>query len=351
MVASAIGDLDLGSRPGRKTRAPEASQPDALLEEEIGRLAEPTPVPAAEPVAEEPIEEVLIEERLIEEELVELSTDVDGPSFNELAQLDLFIEQELFEDAVGILAGLENNYPDDPDLALRRQKLDDLGVTAKPAASVEVPAVVAPPTDFGEPVRPPAPIAVEPPRPSEDIFDDEPAEEYIDLAKELEDELAEEEAMVEEATGRGKGEALLDEVFKEFQKGVAEQLSDEDSDTHFNLGIAYKEMGLLNEAIGEFQIASHDPSYFVEACSMIGVCANELGKHVDAAEWYQKALVAPDLSSDARTALRYELAFSFEMIGETEQAVGLFTDIQSIDPAYRDVSARLAALTQQRQVN
>ena len=351
MVASAVGDLDLGSRPGRKTKAPDALQSDALLEEEIGKLAEPTPVPAAEPVAEEPIEEVLIEERLIEEELVELSTDVDGPSFNELAQLDLFIEQELFEDAVGILAGLENDYPDDPDLAIRRQKLDDLGVTAKPAAGVEVPEAVAPPTDFAEPVRPPAPVAAEQSPPSEDIFGDEPAEEYIDLAKELEEELAEEEAMVEEATGRGKGEALLDEVFKEFQKGVAEQLSDEDSDTHFNLGIAYKEMGLLNEAIGEFQIASHDPSYFVEACSMIGVCANELGKHVDAAEWYQKALVAPDLSSDARTALRYELAFSFEMTGEIEQAVGLFTDIQSIDPAYRDVSARLAALTQQHQVN
>ncbi len=351
MVASAIGDLDLGLRSGRKTQTPAAPKFDVLLDEEIEKLVEATPVPAAEPVAEESSEEVLIEEKLIEDELVELSTDVDGPSFNKLAQLDLFIDQELFDDAVRILAGLENDYPDDPDLALRRQKLDDLGVTAESTAEVEVPAAVAPPTGFAEPVRPPAPLAVEPPQSSDDIFDDEPAEEYIDLAKELEDELAEEEAMVEEATGRGKGEALLDEVFKEFQKGVAEQLSDEDSDTHFNLGIAYKEMDLLNEAIGEFQIASHDPSFFVEACSMIGVCANELGKHVEAAEWYQKALVAPDLSADARTALRYELAFSFEMTGEIEQAVGLFTGIQSIDPAYRDVSARLAALTQQRQVN
>jgi len=351
MVASAIGDLDLGALTGRKTRAPETPQPDVLIDDELQKLVESTPASDVAPVAEESIEEVLIEEELVEEELVELSTDVDGPSFNELAQLDLFIEQELFEDAVGILAGLESDYPGDADLKIRRQKLDGLGVTAISAPAVEVPTAVAPPVEFGEPAQPPAAVAVEPPQPSEEIFDDEPAEEYIDLAKELEDELAEEEAMVEEATGRGKGEALLDEVFKEFQKGVAEQLSDEDSDTHFNLGIAYKEMGLLNEAIGEFQIASHDPDYFVEACSMIGVCANELGKHVEAAEWYQKALVAPDLSSDARTALRYELAFSFEMTGEIDQAVGLFADIQSIDPAYRDVSARLATLTQQRQVN
>ncbi len=349
MVASAIGGLDLGS--GRKTPAPAAPRPDALLDEEIQKLVGSTPAPAAKPVEEELVEEVLIEDEIVDEELVEISTDVDGPSFNQLAQLDLFIDQELFEDAVGILGRLENDYPGDADLEIRRQKLDGLGVTAISAPAIEVPTAVAPPVEFGEPVRPPAAVAVEPPQQSEDIFGDAPAEEYIDLAKELEEELAEEEAMVEEATGRGKGEALLDEVFKEFQKGVAEQLSDEDSDTHFNLGIAYKEMGLLNEAIGEFQIASHDPDYFVEACSMIGVCANELGKHVEAAEWYQKALVAPDLSSDARTALRYELAFSFEMTGEIDQAVGLFADIQSIDPAYRDVSARLAALTQQRQVN
>jgi len=164
--------------------------------------------------------------------------------------------------------------------------------------------------------------------------------------------LAEEEAMVEEATGRGKGEAMLDEVFKEFQRGVAEQLSDDDSDTHFNLGIAYKEMELLDEAIAEFQVASHDPAFFVEACSMIGVCANDLGRFDEAASWYQKALVAPDLSPDARTALRYELALAFEKSGEIDQAAGLFEDIHAKDPAYRDVSARLAALSQQqRQIN
>jgi pilus assembly protein FimV len=195
-------------------------------------------------------------------------------------------------------------------------------------------------------------VAVTPPDTSEDLFGHEPEEQYIDLAKELELELAEEEAMVEEATGRGKGEAMLEEVFREFQRGVAEQLSEEDSDTHFNLGIAYKEMGLLEEAIGEFTVASHDPGFFVEACTMIGVCCNDLGRHGEAAEWYQKALVAPDLSVEARTALRYELASSFERTGDIAQAVNLFEEILAHDPSYRDVSTRLSSLAQQqRQVN
>jgi tetratricopeptide (TPR) repeat protein len=340
MVAAAIGDLDFSRGPGAATPAPATPSNDTRFADEVDLSFEEASLP-------------VIEAEVVEEELVEISAGVDGPSFNELAQLDLFIDQELFDDAVGILGRLEDSYPGDPDLALRRQTLEDRGVTggSAAAAAVGAPPAVASRARPVEPVRPPAPVAFEPKPSSDDIFDDAPDGDYIDLAKELEEELAEEEAMVEEATGRGKGEALLDEVFREFQKGVAEQLSDEDSDTHFNLGIAYKEMGLLEEAIGEFRISSHDPSFFVEACSMIGVCANELGKHDDAAQWYQKALVAPDLSADARTALRYELAFSFEMTGEIDQAVGLFADIQSIDPAYRDVSARLAALTQQRQVN
>ena len=324
-VAGSVGDLELGDAGATPAAATFAT--DTLLAD----------------ARETRVEEVaLVEAEVVEEELVEISTGVDGPSFNELAQLDLFIDQELFEDAFGILTRLEIDHPEDPDLADRRQRLAELGITTEAAA----------PAGISEPAEPPVPAAVESVQDPDDIFADKEPEEYIDLAKELEEELAEEEAMVEEATGRGKGEALLDEVFKEFQKGVAEQLSDEDSDTHFNLGIAYKEMGLLEEAIGEFQVASHDPSFFVEACSMIGVCANELGKHQEAAEWYQKALVAPDLSADARIALRYELAASFEQTGELEKAFGLFEEIQSLDPAYREVGTRLAAVTeQQRQVN
>jgi len=292
------------------------------------------------------------ESEVVEEELVEINTGVDGPSFNEMAQLDLFIDQELYDDAIGILDRLDVVYPDDPDLADRRRKLETLGARSAPAeveepiASAEVNEVAA----AGPPVEPMGPP--EPTRTPDGIFADDGPGEYIDLARELEEELAEEEAMVEEATGRGKGEAMLDEVFKEFQRGVAEQLSDDDSDTHFNLGIAYKEMELLDEAIAEFQVASHDPAFFVEACSMIGVCANDLGRFDEAASWYQKALVAPDLSPDARTALRYELALAFEKSGEIDQAAGLFEDIHAKDPAYRDVSARLAALSQQqRQIN
>ena len=139
---------------------------------------------------------------------------------------------------------------------------------------------------------------------------------------------------------------------REFQRGVEEQLSEEDSDTHFNLGIAYKEMGLLPEAIREFQVSARSPELFVECCSMIGVCYMDQGMWSQAAEWYQKALGAPNLTKEAELALRYDLAASLESAGEVQRAMGLYQQVVELNPAYRDVSTRLDELSQQSgQVN
>ncbi len=292
---------------------PVLEEPPAV-EELPAQVSEAVPTSAPPPV---PVVEEVVDE------LVEISDSFVGPSMGDLEQIDFFIDQELFEDAARVLAALEEQHGDDPEVAERRRKLKEVGVLLEQVETVE--------------------------EGSEELFADE--EQYIDLAKELEAELAAEEAMVEEATGRGKGEAILEEVFREFQKGVEEQLSEEDADTHFNLGIAYREMGLLPEAIREFQVASRDTAYFVESCSNIGVCYQEQGMWSEAAEWYQKALVAPDITSEARRGLRYDLAAANQSAGDVDQAVGIFEEIAAADPAYRDVADRLSSLSQQRQAN
>ncbi|MGD9252885.1 MAG: tetratricopeptide repeat protein, partial [Holophagae bacterium] len=292
----------------------EVSEPEPTIEPEpVDELAAAEPTPEAAEVVEEEVAD----------ELVEITESFIGPSMGDLEQIDFFIDQELYEDAARLLAKLEEEHGEDPEVVSRRLKLKEVGVLLEQVETVE--------------------------EGSEELFADE--EQYIDLAKELEAELAAEEAMVDEATGRGKGEAILEEVFREFQKGVADQLSEEDSDTHFNLGIAYREMGLLPEAIREFQVASRDPSFFVESCSIIGVCYQEQGMWSEAAEWYQKGLVAPDISEDARLGLCYELAVAYEAAGDVDQAFGLFEELHGVDPDYRDVSSRVANLTQHRRAN
>ncbi len=287
-----------------------------------GVPVEPAPVAeAVEPAGD--VEARREAETTMSEDLVEVSESFAGPSLQTLQQIDFLIEQELYDDAAHQLTALEKEHAEDPEVKSRRLKLKEIGVLLEQVEAVE--------------------------EGSEELFADE--EQYIDLAKELEAELAAEEAMVEEATGRGKGEALLEEVFREFQKGVAEQLSEEDSDTHFNLGIAYREMGLIPEAIREFQVASRDAAFFVESCSMIGVCYRDQGLWTEAADWYQKALVAPGLTADARIALRYDLAVAQENSGELDQAAELYQEIVGADPSYRDAARRLDTLSQQRQAN
>jgi tetratricopeptide (TPR) repeat protein len=326
----------LGAAIGSAERAADAaiSEIDALERSLFGRSAGSKSVPTkhqkqtaptdAEPVADAEMPEDPTPSESGIDDLVELTDSLVGPSTGDVEQLDFFIQQELLDDALVLLSRLEADHPDDADLGQRRLILKQKGVLLDQ---------MAPPVEEA----------------SEDLFADE--EDYIDLAAELEQELAAEEAMVDEATGRGKDEALLEEVFREFQKGVAEQLSEEDADTHFNLGIAYKEMGLLPEAIREFQISSRDDAFFVESCSMIGVCYVEQGMPDRASEWYQKALVAPELEASARMALRYDLAAALESAGEHDQAADLFAELLTADPGYRDVAERLSDIGQQRQAN
>ncbi len=319
-VDYASGVEILGEQPAPSEVA-ELTFEDAPPVEQVPEILEaPPPVAHVEPIPSSPPPPVVEE---VAEELVEISDSFVGPSMGDLEQIDFFIEQELFEDASRVLAQLEQEHGGDPEVAERRRKLKEIGVLLEQVETVE--------------------------EGSEELFADE--EQYIDLAKELEAELAAEEAMVEEATGRGKGEAILEEVFREFQRGVAEQLSEEDADTHFNLGIAYREMGLLPEAIREFQVASRDTSFFVESCSNIGVCYQEQGMWTEAVEWYQKALVAPDISADARVGLRYDLASAYQSAGDVNQAADIFEEIAATNPSYRDVSDRLSNLSQQRQAN
>jgi tetratricopeptide (TPR) repeat protein len=151
--------------------------------------------------------------------------------------------------------------------------------------------------------------------------------------------------MVAEATGAGKAsDVSIEQLFKEFQRGVAEQVQEEDFDTHFNLGLAYREMGLLDEAIGEFQLSAKSPEYLVESASMIGACFLEKGFPEQGAEWYERALAAPGLALEMELGLRYELGRAQEAAGNTEAALASFSEVLAINPAYRDIMDRVSKL-------
>jgi pilus assembly protein FimV len=191
---------------------------------------------------------------------------------------------------------------------------------------------------------PPAPPAAPSPAVDEQsLFADE--QQFFNLADELEKDLAEEASFpAAPAMARPEGEASLEEIFREFKKGVEQQLSPEDYETRSNLGIAYKEMGLIDEAIGEFQLASKDPGRAVECCSMLGLCFLEKGMPQLAVKWYRKGLETPHIRESETVGLLYDLANVYQSTGDVDNAYRTFLEVYGFDTGFRDVAARVREL-------
>ncbi len=180
----------------------------------------------------------------------------------------------------------------------------------------------------------------------EKLFDDE--EGFFDLAAELESELSKEDLLTGRDLMPTPQEQSLEEIVEGFKRGVAESLSSEDYDTHYNLGIAYREMGLLDEAIGEFQLASKEPRYLIDCASLLGGCFLDKGLPELAIKWYQRGLEIPNLPEEAFQGMLYDLGNVYMFQGDLDKARKTFVEIYGVNSNYRDVVAKLAELDRAR---
>lgn len=143
----------------------------------------------------------------------------------------------------------------------------------------------------------------------------------------------------------------LKEVFEEFRAELGEMgAEDEDLETHYNLGIAFREMGLLEEAISEFQkVAKANEKgkafrYAMQCCTLLGLAFMEKGQPSIAAIWYERALRTPGVDGESTLALRYDLGVAQESANDLDAALKSFSQVYAVDIDYRDVADRIAAL-------
>jgi tetratricopeptide (TPR) repeat protein len=334
------------------------SEPEPLIE-----LPTFEPEPEAALTFDEPaIEEEFSFESPTEQPVFAPEPFIDAPSAEELRELDFYIEQELFDEARQKLDSLAVLFPDNAAVTERRSRYAAAIASITAPAPSPTPDAFAPAVlsrdeiesellsalpddeeDFFTPApAPPPPRAAAPPPPppahEENLFADE--DDFFDLAAELESELEEESDEV----SLSEEEQSLEEIFKEFKKGVEQQLDSEDYDTHYNLGIAYKEMGLIDEAIGEFQLASKDPKRAVECASMLGLCFLEKGMPQLAIKWYRKGLEMPEIRAEENVGLLYDLGSAYVEVGDTDNAQKAFVEVYSLNPNYRDIVTRIKQL-------
>jgi tetratricopeptide (TPR) repeat protein len=146
-------------------------------------------------------------------------------------------------------------------------------------------------------------------------------------------------------------------VFDEFREAVEDSDDAEgaDFDTRYQMGLAYREMGLLDQAVEEFQAAAAlaapgdgTPRY-LHCCNMLGHCFVEKGMPRPATLWFKRGLAAPGHTEDEYQAMRFDLGTAYEQLGDTDRAIEILSEVYAIDVSYRGVGERLREL--QKTVN
>ena len=172
---------------------------------------------------------------------------------------------------------------------------------------------------------------------SENVFLEE--EEYYETEKAVSSELSAIKYWIDELQKQRTStvEKNMMEIFQAFKKGVDEKIGQEDYDTRYNLGIAYKEMGLIEEAIHEFLIASKHPLKFFDAAGLLGICFREQGMFEESITWFEKALESSDRREDDYKAVKYELILTAKLKEDYLYAKKLAAEIMNKDPNYRNI--------------
>jgi tetratricopeptide (TPR) repeat protein len=137
----------------------------------------------------------------------------------------------------------------------------------------------------------------------------------------------------------------VEEVFAKFKEGVAQQISVDDSDSHYNLGIAYKEMMLLDDAIREFELAAQDQKRECVCRSMIGMIEIERGRLNEAIDAFLQGLNAPIKDPSQETVLCFEIGAAYEAKKMNKEALSYYQKAMRRDPNYRDVQERVRRLS------
>jgi len=141
-------------------------------------------------------------------------------------------------------------------------------------------------------------------------------------------------------------QAKVDEILQRVEKVSAEEtkLFGKKAYFRFNLGIAFLEQGLIDEAIEEFKLASKDKSRTVECYTVISNCYRQKKDFQEATKWLKKALKIAEEGSDWFFALKYELASLYEDLKEVEMALGLYNEIKKWNSEYKDVAKKIKIL-------
>jgi tetratricopeptide (TPR) repeat protein len=240
----------------------------------------------------------------------------------------------------------------------RPKKTEKVAEAPPPIAEPEKPVVAEKrpvnPFQRGRPKAEPSPKATpklatpptEVPRaatPKENVAHPSRDESFVDLADWLrEDTSPRSYRMVAKDDKRvGDEQADFTDMLEKFKAGVAANVDDEDFDSHYDLGVAYREMGLIDEAIAEFQKALRGATQRIRAYEALGQCFIDRKEFDVAITILSRALREPGMEDEDLIGVLYLLGFASEESRKPRDAAAYYQRVFAVDIDFRDVSARL----------
>jgi tetratricopeptide (TPR) repeat protein len=149
---------------------------------------------------------------------------------------------------------------------------------------------------------------------------------------------------VEDEEPTGDEEQDFHDMLARFKQGIDENIDEADFQSHYDLGVAFKEMGLLDEAIAEFQKALRAPEGKLRTSEALGICFFEKGAHGVAESILRRGLELPAAGDQERLGVLYWLARSMEAQGKQVEARDLYGRVFAVEIRFLDVGERVRAL-------
>jgi pilus assembly protein FimV len=329
--------------------APPPDVPLLLDLEETELAVEPVADSAPAPGQDEmlPTElQALLEGAEIEPEaaLPDAGAEPDRAIADDVAEAEFYLSQGMIEEARAVHRRMQVRDPQHPSVGVLADRIER-AVRPPAAPAPEAPA----PPRHDEPAVPPSVPPVAPDATAQEMLpqfsvaSESPAEApsgFVNLGAELDQELD----GGEQAAAVPPPGPVVDGLLRELQKGVREHLDEKDYETHYNLGIAYKEMELYDEAIQEFRLTAREPKRALECADLVGLCYVAKGQPEQAIQDLQSGLAIQGHPPEAYHAVRYDLGTAFEAVGDLQRALEQFEILHSEGARFLDIQTRLEAL-------
>ncbi len=168
---------------------------------------------------------------------------------------------------------------------------------------------------------------------------------FVDLGAMLRgDQPSKSTRMVVDAKPTGDEQADFEDMLRRFKQGVAANVEDEDFDSHYDLGVAFKEMGLIDDAIAQFQKALRSDTHRSRAYEALGQCFVEKGQHQVAATLLARAVDTTRVDDRVLVGSLYLLAYALEQLQREREALVYYHRVFAVDVDFRDVASRIKSL-------